>query len=172
MSRKRRQYNPDYKFKVALEAAKGTKTVSEIAALHEIHPNQVRQWKRQYVRQVYNLSEHISEVLAPRIRRILNEIHPDVPQDYSSLLAWEASGGKRTHKSSLWLLPIEAARYGLPIFGGLISYVAYSVLVIHHDRFHIWIDGAISLFCLNLFVYTVYATFRVRRLFLVSIHNQ
>jgi putative transposase len=47
MSRKRRQYNPEYKFKVALEAAKGTKTVSEIAALHEIHPNQVRQWKRQ-----------------------------------------------------------------------------------------------------------------------------
>ncbi len=46
MSRKRRQYSAKYKFQVALEAAKGEKTVSQLAGEHEIHPNQIREWKR------------------------------------------------------------------------------------------------------------------------------
>jgi len=47
MSKKRRQYNAEYKFRVALAAAKGSKTVSQLASEHQIHPNQVRNWKRQ-----------------------------------------------------------------------------------------------------------------------------
>ncbi len=45
MSNKRRQYSADDKFKVALEAAKGTKTLAEIASHTGIHPNQISQWK-------------------------------------------------------------------------------------------------------------------------------
>ena len=41
MTKKRRQYSPEFKFKVALEAAKGTKTISELASQTEVHPNQV-----------------------------------------------------------------------------------------------------------------------------------
>jgi putative transposase len=33
------------KFKVALEAAKGLKTVNQIASEYSLHPNQVRSWK-------------------------------------------------------------------------------------------------------------------------------
>ena len=40
MSNKRRQYSADDKFKVALEAAKGTQTLAEIASHTGIHPNQ------------------------------------------------------------------------------------------------------------------------------------
>jgi transposase-like protein len=47
MSRKRRQYSAAFKFKVALEAAKGTQTISELATETGIHPNQIGQWKRQ-----------------------------------------------------------------------------------------------------------------------------
>jgi putative transposase len=47
MSKQRRQYSPEYKFKVALEAAKGTKTLAEIASAMSIHPNQISQWKGQ-----------------------------------------------------------------------------------------------------------------------------
>ena len=46
MSKKRRQYNAKYKFQVALEAAKGQKTISELAIEHSIHPNQIREWKQ------------------------------------------------------------------------------------------------------------------------------
>lgn len=47
MSKKRKQYSPGFKFKVALEAVKGLKTRNEIAAQFELHPMQVSQWKKQ-----------------------------------------------------------------------------------------------------------------------------
>jgi len=47
MVQKRRQYSAELKFRVALEAAKETKTIQELASGHGIHPNQIREWKRQ-----------------------------------------------------------------------------------------------------------------------------
>jgi len=43
----KKQYTAAFKSKVALEAIKGLKTISEIASEYEVHPNQVSQWKRQ-----------------------------------------------------------------------------------------------------------------------------
>ena len=45
MSKRRRRYSADYKFKVALEAARGTKALAEIASETGVHPNQISQWK-------------------------------------------------------------------------------------------------------------------------------
>ena len=45
MSKKRRQYSAECKFKVALQAAKGTKTLAELASQTGVHPNQISQWK-------------------------------------------------------------------------------------------------------------------------------
>jgi transposase-like protein len=47
MRNQRRQYTGQFKFRVALEALQETKTISEIASQYEIHPTQVKQWKRQ-----------------------------------------------------------------------------------------------------------------------------
>jgi putative transposase len=47
MSKNRRRFSPEYKFRVALEAAKGQQTLSELANKHGLHPNQISQWKRQ-----------------------------------------------------------------------------------------------------------------------------
>lgn len=47
MSKKRRQHSPEFKFKVALEAAKGNKTLAEVAGDAGVHPNQISQWKGQ-----------------------------------------------------------------------------------------------------------------------------
>lgn len=47
MLMKRKQYSAKFKFTVALEAAKGTKTVNEVASAFGVHPSQVSQWKRQ-----------------------------------------------------------------------------------------------------------------------------
>ena len=43
----KKRYTAAFKSKVALEAVKGHKTISEIASEYEVHPNQVSQWKRQ-----------------------------------------------------------------------------------------------------------------------------
>lgn len=46
---KRRNFTDQFKAKVALEALRGEKTIQKIAARHQVHPNQVSQWKRQAV---------------------------------------------------------------------------------------------------------------------------
>ncbi|MDE2501006.1 MAG: transposase [Alphaproteobacteria bacterium] len=45
--RTRRRFTAEFKARVALEALRGDKTVQEIAAKHQVHPNQVSAWKRQ-----------------------------------------------------------------------------------------------------------------------------
>ena len=47
MSPKRRQYSAEYKFKVALEAAKGSQTLAELSSDTGVHANQISQWKTQ-----------------------------------------------------------------------------------------------------------------------------
>ena len=43
----RKKFGKAFKAKIAIEAIKGEKTVNEIASIYEVHPNQVRQWKKQ-----------------------------------------------------------------------------------------------------------------------------
>lgn len=47
MAKKRRVYSAQFKFRLALEAAKGLSTVNQLAGDHEIHPNQLSRWKQQ-----------------------------------------------------------------------------------------------------------------------------
>ena len=46
MFKKRRRHTAAYKFRVALEAFEGSKTISQISSEHEIHANLIRAWKR------------------------------------------------------------------------------------------------------------------------------
>jgi len=46
MGKRRRQFSEQFKFKVALEAAKGLQTINEIASAYDVHPNQVSSWKK------------------------------------------------------------------------------------------------------------------------------
>jgi len=47
MERHRKKYSPEFKAKVALAAAKGQKTLSELAAQYSVHANQISKWKAQ-----------------------------------------------------------------------------------------------------------------------------
>ncbi len=42
--RKRRNHDAGFKARVALEAVKGERTVSELAAEHGVHPTMIHQW--------------------------------------------------------------------------------------------------------------------------------
>lgn len=46
---KRRSFSDQFKAQVALEALRGDKAIQEIAAKHQVHPNQVSAWKRRAV---------------------------------------------------------------------------------------------------------------------------
>jgi transposase len=44
--RKRRNHDAGFKARVALEAVKGERTVSELAADYGVHPTMIHQWKK------------------------------------------------------------------------------------------------------------------------------
>ena len=49
MKKSRKQYSPDFKAKVAMEAIKGQETIAELAIRFEIHPTQITKWKRELI---------------------------------------------------------------------------------------------------------------------------
>ena len=50
MIKKRRRHSAAYKFRIALEALEGSKTISQLSSEHEVHPNMIRAWKRQLLK--------------------------------------------------------------------------------------------------------------------------
>lgn len=45
--RPRRNHSPLFKAKVAIDAIRGEKTLAELAKLHDVHANQIVDWKNQ-----------------------------------------------------------------------------------------------------------------------------
>ena len=66
--RPRRNHSSAFKAKVAMAALKGDKTVAELAAQFEVHPNQITDWKRQ-------LHENAATVFGERREK---EKEPDI----------------------------------------------------------------------------------------------
>ena len=62
MKKGRKNYTARFKSKVALEAVKGQKTLSELTSKYEVHPNQIRKWKQQ-------LLDQISDIFVDKRRR-------------------------------------------------------------------------------------------------------
>ncbi len=62
MREQRKRFNGEFKTKVALEAIKGHRTVTEIASEYGVHPNQITHWKKQAL-------EGLPELLGDKRRR-------------------------------------------------------------------------------------------------------
>jgi putative transposase len=64
MTKRRKRRSAKFKFDVALEAAKGLQTTSQIASEREVHPNQISQWKKQLLEEgasIFNKKTSLKE---------------------------------------------------------------------------------------------------------------
>jgi transposase len=60
---KRRSFTPEQKSKIVIEVLREEKTVNEIAAEYEIHPNQISRWKAEFINNAARaFSKEIDEV--------------------------------------------------------------------------------------------------------------
>lgn len=73
MKRQRRKHTPEFKARIALEAIKETKTVSQIAKEFEVHPVMVSAWKK-------DLLEHLPEVFEKKNTRKDKHVEQETEQ--------------------------------------------------------------------------------------------
>ena len=114
-----------------------------------------------FILQVYNLSDYINQVIAPRIRIILKEMPPPTSDTYSWILYWELHGRVITHSNDLWTFPIEAARYGIPLLAAFISFFMF-ILTINISGFITAINYILLIGNAILLLYSVFSVFKTR----------
>ena len=57
MSQTKKQYSPQFKAKVALEAVEGVKSIAELSGEYKIHPSVLNKWKRKLVEESIKIFE-------------------------------------------------------------------------------------------------------------------
>ena len=73
-----KKYTPQFKAKVAFEAAKGDKTISQIASEYGIHPQQVRAWKKEFLKNIHVVFE--KEDQAKELKKALEKAYKKIGQ--------------------------------------------------------------------------------------------
>lgn len=71
----RKRYDESFKAMVAVEALKGEKTLSELVAQFEVHPNQITLWRKQ-------LLEKAPEVFSHKKDPKLDEMEAEIERLY------------------------------------------------------------------------------------------
>lgn len=80
MTQKRRKHSAADKARIALDAAIGRQTASEIAAAHGVHPVQVSQWKKELIARAPELFERKSTRHERDAEEIEKEHHAKIGQ--------------------------------------------------------------------------------------------
>lgn len=81
MSRRaRRNHNSTFKAKVALEALKEQKTLSQLATQYSLHQNQICDWKKVAQERLHELYDKPGTVQAPDIESITAPLYQQIGQ--------------------------------------------------------------------------------------------
>jgi transposase len=80
LKQSRRKHNPAFKARVALEALRGEKTISELASQYEIHPNQIMQWKKILAEDSAALFEKGQSKKPQDEKALINKLYQEIGQ--------------------------------------------------------------------------------------------
>jgi transposase len=75
---KRNRYSAEFKAKVALEAIKGERTISELGTRYGLHPNMITNWKRQAV-------ENLAETFSTKAERTRTDDDPQIKELHAKI---------------------------------------------------------------------------------------
>jgi transposase len=76
----RRKHSPSFKARVALEALRGEKTISELASQYEIHPSQIMQWKKTLAEEATGLFEKGQSKKPQNEKALINKLYQEIGQ--------------------------------------------------------------------------------------------
>lgn len=78
MSKKRRQYSADFRFKVALAAVREVNTISELASQYEVHPSVIRKWKQQLMQEGPQIFSRPNGKSAQQEEAVVTELYEQI----------------------------------------------------------------------------------------------
>ncbi len=85
----RKQYTAAFKAKLVLELLKETKSLSQLAAEHKVHPNQLRQWRDGALKELptlFDKKDHTADVVAAHERQV-EELYAEIGR-LTTHVAW------------------------------------------------------------------------------------
>jgi len=78
MRKQRRKFTSEFKTKVAIEALKERLTLSELAKKFDLHPNQISQWKQEFL-------SNASIVFEKKGKKKIEEAEVDIDKLYTKI---------------------------------------------------------------------------------------
>ena len=80
MTNPRKRYSAEFKAKVALEAIKEQKTLSELAQQYSLHPNQIAQWKKQLLTGSVDVFSNSSKIRHSKQKTLEAQLYQQIGQ--------------------------------------------------------------------------------------------
>lgn len=79
-TKNRKVYKPEFKAKVALEAVRGKLTINQIAKQFEVHPNQISNWKKQFLESLPQIFDNSKKSPSAPNEELTNQLYQQIGQ--------------------------------------------------------------------------------------------
>jgi len=80
MGKIHKQYSPSFKAKVALEAIREEETVAELASRYQVHPTQIKRWKKTAIEGLTQLFQDRRQREGKEKNLLIEELYREIGQ--------------------------------------------------------------------------------------------